>query len=218
MGQYSEDTSLLKQTTTGFAFVLFVDQTHPECNSTRTLFMRLSTRYEHLFLCLDIAEMPSLVENWAINTVPTLIAIQNGYHKTLCLSTDPLQFRAALEKEHVLQTRIQALIGSDVFVVFMKGTLQNPRCKYTRRLLALLEKTDIIFSSNDILADEDLRQTLKHHSTYETYPQIYYRGVFFCGVDGFEEMVNADTLKKHMAEIDTRLDRGCVVKQHTPLS
>jgi glutaredoxin-related protein len=55
----------------------------------------------------------------------------------------------------------------------MKGTPDEPRCGFSRKAVALLQKEEVSFGTFDILSDEEVRQGLKTFSNWPTYPQLY---------------------------------------------
>ncbi|KAJ6584557.1 thioredoxin-like protein [Mycena capillaripes] len=67
---------------------------------------------------------------------------------------------AALENEtpEELDARLRRLMTQSKVVLFMKGTPDEPRCGFSRKLSTLLKEQGVQFSSFDILRDEDVRQ------------------------------------------------------------
>lgn len=81
----------------------------------------------------------------------------------------------------------------------------------------------IPFGSFDILSDEAVRQGLKEHSQWPTYPQFYHQGELVGGLDIVKEIREDDTLRNQLGiaedvrsepvlTLDERL--GKLVKQH----
>ena len=68
-------------------------------------------------------------------------------------------------------------------MIFIKGTSEFPQCGFTRRLLEILERKKITFGYFNILADNDLRETLKIISNWKTYPQVYVNQELIGGLD-----------------------------------
>jgi Grx4 family monothiol glutaredoxin len=98
-----------------------------------------------------------------------------------------------------LSQRLDRLIRSNEVMVFMKGTPDAPRCGFSRQVVELLQQQEedenesslspsIAFGSFDILQDETVRQGLKLHSDWPTYPQIYVHGELVGGLDILKEM------------------------------
>jgi Grx4 family monothiol glutaredoxin len=67
--------------------------------------------------------------------------------------------------------------------MFIKGSPEQPKCKFTRKLLETLAPFNYRFRTFDILKDERIRQWLKFYSNWPTFPQIFVGGKFVGGVD-----------------------------------
>ena len=78
-------------------------------------------------------------------------------------------------KENLME-RIEKLVKKSPIMIFIKGTPQQPRCKFSKTLINELLKFDINYSSFNILEDDDIRQGLKEYSNWPTFPQIYING------------------------------------------
>ena len=73
-------------------------------------------------------------------------------------------------------TRLRRLINAGQVVLFMKGSSDEPKCGFSKKMVAILKDEGINFASFDILQDEDVRQGLKKFSNWPTYPQLYVNG------------------------------------------
>jgi len=87
----------------------------------------------------------------------------------------------------------------DKVMLFMKGTPDAPRCGFSRKIVNLLNGQDVKFSSFDILSDESVRQGLKTHNNWPTYPQLIVDGEFVGGLDVVQEMVDNGEFKEVLA-------------------
>merc|ERR1712002_838858 len=94
-----------------------------------------------------------------------------------------------------LTPRLKKLINAAPCVLFMKGSAQEPRCGFSRQIVALLKEHSVQFSSFDILSDEEVRQGLKTYSNWPTYPQLYVNGELVGGLDIVKELQEAGELK-----------------------
>ena len=90
-------------------------------------------------------------------------------------------------------TEIESLLHSQTLFVFIKGTPSAPQCKFTRRLLALLEPYK--FGFVDILHNEQIRQWIKWYSKWPTFPQVFLQGKLVGGVDIVEELIQNGEFK-----------------------
>ena len=76
--------------------------------------------------------------------------------------------------------------------MFIKGTLDAPKCKFTRRLVNCVnERGYRNIKTFDILGDERLRQWLKFYTQWPTFPQVYINGEFQGGLDVVTELMES---------------------------
>jgi len=96
-----------------------------------------------------------------------------------------------------LEDRLKALVNKEPVMIFMKGAPENPRCGFSKQLVAILssEVPDVAYGHFDILSDEEVRQGLKTFSNWPTYPQIYVKGELVGGLDILKELQEAGELK-----------------------
>ena len=99
-----------------------------------------------------------------------------------------------------LHARLKALTTSAPVLLFMKGTKQEPRCGFSRKVVSALADTGADFETFDILEDEEVRQGLKEYSDWPTYPQLYVQGELVGGCDIILEMAADGSLKETVAE------------------
>ncbi|OIT05494.1 PREDICTED: monothiol glutaredoxin-S17 [Nicotiana attenuata] len=99
-----------------------------------------------------------------------------------------------------LTTRLAGLINSNPVMLFMKGTHDEPRCGFSRKVVDILKQEKVEFESFDILTDDEVRQGLKVYSNWSSYPQLYIKGELIGGSDIVLEMQKSGELKKVLAE------------------
>ena len=92
------------------------------------------------------------------------------------------------EKSAALTQRLKQLSTAAPIMLFMKGTPNNPRCKFSRATVELLAKYAAQYSTFDILSDPDVRAGLKTFSGWPTFPQLYVAGQFVGGLDIMKEL------------------------------
>lgn len=100
----------------------------------------------------------------------------------------------------VLATRLSALVNSSPVMLFMKGTPDEPRCGFSRKVVDILKQEKVEFESFDILTDDEVRQGLKVYSNWSSYPQLYIKGELIGGSDIVLEMQKSGELRKVLAE------------------
>ena len=81
-------------------------------------------------------------------------------------------------------------------VLFMKGSPDEPRCGFSRKIVALLRDQGVQFAHFDILSDESVRSGLKVLNNWPTFPQLIVNGEFVGGLDIVQEMVENGEFKE----------------------
>lgn len=123
------------------------------------------------------------------------------------VSLQPVQVQAAptnkVENQIATETRLRNLVSSAPVVLFMKGTPEEAKCGFSRKIVALLQEHDIPFASFDILSDESVRAGLKVLFDWPTYPQLYVNGSLVGGLDILSEMAEGGDLKGELGVTDT---------------
>lgn len=71
---------------------------------------------------------------------------------------------------------IEIMIKSRPFFIFIKGTPEQPKCKFTRKLVEAFAKYEYKYKSFDILGDEKIRYWMKSFSKWPTFPQVFVNG------------------------------------------
>ncbi|XP_060191770.1 monothiol glutaredoxin-S17 [Lycium barbarum] len=99
-----------------------------------------------------------------------------------------------------LTTRLAGLINSSPVMLFMKGTADEPRCGFSRKVVDILKQEKVELETFDILTDDEVRQGLKVYSNWSSYPQLYIKGELIGGSDIVLEMQKSGELKKVLAE------------------
>lgn len=92
--------------------------------------------------------------------------------------------------------RIQEEIDRNSVVLFMKGNPMFPQCGFSAALVQALTMMEVKFKGVDVLADEDMRQSIKEFSSWPTIPQLYVKGEFIGGCDIVREMHETGELQK----------------------
>jgi len=69
------------------------------------------------------------------------------------------------------------------YVLYMKGTKEEPKCKYSRQMVELLKVHSLEYRSVNLLLPENqiLRSYLK--KTFPTFPQLWYKNQFLTNLD-----------------------------------
>ncbi|XP_057544232.1 monothiol glutaredoxin-S17 [Amaranthus tricolor] len=99
-----------------------------------------------------------------------------------------------------LTSRLDSLINSSPVMLFMKGKPEEPKCGFSRKVVEILKQEKVEFESFDILTDDEVRQGLKVHSNWSSYPQLYIKGELIGGSDIVLEMQKSGELSRVLAE------------------
>uniref|UniRef100_A0A0G4HW89 Thioredoxin domain-containing protein n=1 Tax=Chromera velia CCMP2878 TaxID=1169474 RepID=A0A0G4HW89_9ALVE len=110
----------------------------------------------------------------------------------------PAAATAASAPEESQQQRLERLTKAASVMVFMKGSKQQPFCKFSRALMGILNEYKVDFDTFDVLMDESVRAGMKTFSNWPTFPQLYVNGEFVGGVDIVTEMHQDGSLKELM--------------------
>ena len=92
--------------------------------------------------------------------------------------------------------RIQREIDGNAVVLFMKGSPMMPQCGFSAAVVQALTMMEVKFKGVDVLADDEIRQSIKEFSSWPTIPQLYVKGEFVGGCDIVREMHESGELKK----------------------
>ncbi|XP_023543804.1 monothiol glutaredoxin-S17-like [Cucurbita pepo subsp. pepo] len=95
-----------------------------------------------------------------------------------------------------LQKKIQQLIDSNPIMLFMKGSPEEPKCGFSRKVVDILKEENVKFESFDILSDNEIREGLKKFSNWPTFPQLYCKGELLGGSDIAIAMHESGELKE----------------------
>ncbi|KAK6917538.1 Thioredoxin domain [Dillenia turbinata] len=91
--------------------------------------------------------------------------------------------------------QLQKLIDSHPVMLFMKGTPEQPRCGFSRKVVDILKEEKVKFGTFDILSDQEVREGLKKFSNWPTFPQLYCKGDLLGGCDIVTAMHESGELK-----------------------
>ena len=100
----------------------------------------------------------------------------------------PVQQPAAVKKpsqvdKEAIFKRLDDLTKAAPVMLFMKGTPSAPQCGFSRNTVALLRDRSIRYGFFNILADDDVRQSMKEYADWPTFPQLWVNGELVGGLD-----------------------------------
>jgi monothiol glutaredoxin len=96
-----------------------------------------------------------------------------------------------------IKERIDREIRDNPITIYMKGTEMFPRCGFSAATVEALRQAGAEGSihSVDILADPELRDSIKAYSDWPTIPQVYIGGEFIGGCDITRELYETGELR-----------------------
>ncbi|KAI1053023.1 hypothetical protein LB506_010176 [Fusarium annulatum] len=78
-------------------------------------------------------------------------------------------------------------------MLFMKGVPKCPPCRFSRRIVRILDDHSIQYSSFVVLKDETVRLGIKEYADWPTFPQLWVNGELVGGLDiGIFDVDNDD--------------------------
>lgn len=176
-----------------------------------TVFTQLSELHSTAltFTKVEAEAYPQLSLKYGVTVVPTIVLIENGAQTHQVAGADVPAIVAAVESfagssptpassPADLPSRLRQLTTASPVMLFMKGSPSNPRCKFSRQMVEILNDQHVQFGSFDILQDNDVREGLKKFSNWPTYPQLYRKGELIGGLDIVKEMLEEGSLSAQL--------------------
>jgi len=97
-----------------------------------------------------------------------------------------------------IDQRIDQILNASKIVLFIKGSKDSPKCKFSREIIQLLQEQNVPFDTYDILQDLAIREHLKVRSNWPTYPQLYASCQLIGGVDVVKELIAMNELQNEL--------------------
>ncbi|KAF5544608.1 glutaredoxin [Fusarium mexicanum] len=101
--------------------------------------------------------------------------------------TQTIEVTELTESKEVLNSRLRDLVNTAPVMLFMKGVPKCPLCRFSRRVVRILNEHGIQYSSFDVLHDEAVRQGIKEYANWPTFPQLWVNGELVGGLDIVKE-------------------------------
>merc|ERR1712154_49756 len=187
------------------------------CKQIKSVISELSVDHKELqFYSIDAEEFETLTAKFNVNAVPTIILSKNK-KETKRLEAESVpntvdaikqfakhsQTASSLkqnknqnkneqneESAEQLNARIAKLIAAAPIMLFMKGTPEEPKCKFSRECIAIFKKEKVSkFGYFNILNDPAVRSGIKLYSNWKTFPQLYINNELIGGLDVIKEKI-----------------------------
>ncbi|WP_449286301.1 Grx4 family monothiol glutaredoxin [Marinobacter sp. PE14] len=95
---------------------------------------------------------------------------------------------------------IKSQLEENPIILYMKGSPQAPQCGFSAKTVQAVMACGERFAFVNILDNQELREALKVHSSWPTYPQLYINGELVGGCDIVLEMSESGELAKLVKE------------------
>ena len=103
--------------------------------------------------------------------------------------------------EERTRQRIDSIVGSDRVVLFMKGERRMPQCGFSATVVQILDTLVPDYTTVNVLEDPEIREGIKHYSSWPTIPQLYLGGEFVGGCDIVREMYASGELQETLERV-----------------
>jgi len=174
------------------------------------------------FALINGEEAEDIVELCDVSAVPTTLLYLSGVEFARITGANTVDLHDALARlvaamgerqrstqivasssgdADALHARLKNLIGDKDCVLFMKGSPQQPRCKFSRQVVDALQRSGVTYRHFDILTDNAVREGLKVYSNWPTYPQFYVKGEMVGGCDIILELDESGDLASTVIDL-----------------
>ncbi|KAL6845823.1 hypothetical protein ACP4OV_024398 [Aristida adscensionis] len=107
---------------------------------------------------------------------------------------------------------IVAQVAHDVkenpVVIYMKGFPESPMCGFSALAVKVLQHYGVPITGRDILGDLKLKECVKAHTNWPTFPQIFIKGEFVGGSDILLNMHQKGELKDLLGDIAQKVGQN----------
>ena len=103
--------------------------------------------------------------------------------------------------EPQLRQKFDQMVTADSVVLFMKGTRSFPQCGFSASVVNILNTLIPKYTTVNVLADADVRSSLKEYSDWPTFPQLFIKGEFVGGADIVRQMYETGELEKKLGDL-----------------
>lgn len=101
-----------------------------------------------------------------------------------------------------MKQQIDQDVKNNKVVVYMKGEKLMPMCGFSAQVANILNSMNVDYEARNVLADDDLRQSIKEYSDWPTIPQLYVNGEFVGGCDITTQLYQNGELRKMLEEAE----------------
>jgi len=201
-----------------YSVLFFWADWHDPCKQIASVINELSNDYQQLqFYSINAEQYESLTSKFNVEAVPTIIlckqqkeikrleaetvpntvdAIKQFAQQSITAasvsSTAKKQNDSEKKEETIeeLNARIAKLISAAPIMLFMKGSPEEPKCKFSRATVEILKQQNVTkYGYFNILNDPAVRAQIKVYSNWKTFPQLYINNKLIGGLDIIKEKI-----------------------------
>ncbi|KAL6652571.1 hypothetical protein ACP70R_011496 [Stipagrostis hirtigluma subsp. patula] len=129
----------------------------------------------------------------------------NGDSTATRIATDPdthQDFQPTSKSSDMsLNDIVEQDIKENPVVIYMKGFPESPMCGFSALAVRVLQHYGVPIIGRDILGDLKLKESVKAHTNWPTFPQIFIKGEFVGGSDIILSMHQKGELKDLLGDI-----------------
>ncbi|KAN0018297.1 hypothetical protein ACTFIV_002927 [Dictyostelium citrinum] len=91
---------------------------------------------------------------------------------------------------------IRSQVTTSPCVLYMKGSPERPECGFSNTAIRILEAEGAVYTSHNVLKNDDLREAIKEYGNWPTIPQLYVKGELVGGADILMGLYKSGELSK----------------------
>lgn len=96
-------------------------------------------------------------------------------------------------------------MNQSIVVLFMKGTKSEPADGYQKMAVEYLEKIKLRYTSYDVIVESDVRELLKEHSRWNSFPQLFVNGKFVGGLNFIMDNIKSGKISNYIPTTEIML-------------
>ncbi|EAN31528.1 Glutaredoxin family protein [Theileria parva strain Muguga] len=127
--------------------------------------------------------------------IPSYTSISNSYtihnyiHQGSLRSKRFFSTETEVNLEKEIEEKLKKTIETEKILIFIKGTPEDPQCKYSAKLIEILNNYKLNdYAYINVFSHELLRKCVKNISNWPTFPQLYVNGKLVGGCDIVSEL------------------------------
>lgn len=168
--------------------VVFFNKSHP---IERDLF---NDTYKFINLNNDVL-LKAITDKYNISKLPCVLIYGNKYY----LDENSEKDLSNINITSLMDRTIETILNSAEVVLFMKGSIKEPYCRFSKGLVTFLKDVEYDLDSvvyYDILLNDEMRERIKEVNQWPTYPQLFVNGHFVGGFDIVKQLFESQELQK----------------------